>query len=130
MGFFDLFKKKKMDDGTYHRNPDREGANIYYGNEGNFAGYGYAASFRLTVQDVFHITGRGTVVTGTVEKGSVRVGDSVTLRRADGSIRTVTVAGIELFRKMTDPAVEGENVGVLLRGLEKDQVKGGDVLEK
>ena len=112
MGLFDLSKKKKADDGTY-RNPGRD-----------------SESFRFTVQDVFYIRGRGTVVTGTVEDGSVRVGESVSLRRTDGSAMEVTVSGIEKFRQISDTAVRGENVGILLRGVEKDQVGRGDVLEK
>lgn len=69
MGLFDLFKKKKADDGMYHRDPGRESSDVHYGGTGSSQGYGYGTSFRLTVQDVFSITGRGTVITGTVEAG-------------------------------------------------------------
>ena len=130
MGLFDFFKKNRADDGTYHRNPGSESADAFRGSEGAMYGYGYTASFRVTVQDVFFITGRGTVITGTVETGSVSVGDSVTLRRVDGSARTVTVTGIEKFRQITDTAVKGENVGILLRSVERNEVGRGDVLEK
>lgn len=130
MGLLDFFKKNRSDDGTYHRKPGSENSDAYYGSEGTMYGYGYAASFRITVQDVFFITGRGTVITGTVETGSVSVGDNVTLRRVDGSARTVTVIGIEKFRQITDTAVKGENVGILLRGVERNEVGRGDVLEK
>lgn len=130
MGLFDFFRKNRADDGTYHRKPCSENSDADYRSEGDMYNYGYAASFRIMVQDVFSITGRGTVITGTVETGSVSVGDSVTLRRVDGSARTVTVTGIEKFRQITDTAVKGENVGILLRGVERNEVGRGDVLEK
>ncbi len=124
MGFFDLFKKKRPDVGTYHR---PEGAESCYGAGGAADGFG---TFRITVEDVFTITGRGTVITGKVESGTVTVGDQVTLRRADGSTREVTVAGLEMFRKMLNTAEQGDNVGLLLRGVTKSDVGRGDVLEK
>lgn len=119
MGLFDIFRKNKQDDGTFRRE--------YGGEEARYQDY---AAFRLTVQDVFMITGRGCVVTGQVEAGTVTVGDSVTLRRTDGSSREVTVTGIEMFRKMLDRAVQGDNVGLLLRGMDRNEVGRGDVLEK
>jgi translation elongation factor EF-Tu-like GTPase len=88
------------------------------------------AGFRLTVQDVFGITGRGTVVTGRVESGTLRVGDSLRLARADGSARDVTVSGIEMFRKVADTATVGDNVGLLLAELARDDVGSGDVLSR
>jgi translation elongation factor EF-Tu-like GTPase len=84
--------------------------------------------FRLTVQDVFTISGRGTVVTGQVELGSVRRGDTLRLRRADGSSREVAVTGIEMFRKVTDAAAAGDNVGLLLADLRRDDIGAGDLL--
>lgn len=127
MGFFDRFRKKKPDDGTYHRDRRQDG-----GEEGYAAGsvYGDCEAFRMTVQDVFTITGRGTVVTGLVASGSITVGASVTLRRADGSTGEVTVSGIEMFRKIVDTAVRGDNVGLLLRGVERNEIGRGDILEK
>ena len=82
------------------------------------------------MQDVFTITGRGTVIVGQVESGSVHVGDNVTLKRLDGSTRNVTVTGIEMFRKVMNVAQTGDNVGILLRGLTKDDISKGDVLYK
>ena len=117
MGLFDLFRKKKPED-----------TGVYYGN--TKAGNDSYGIFRITVEDVFSITGRGTVVTGRVESGSVGIGDQVTLRRVDGSVREVTVTGIEMFRKMLDVAKQGDNVGLLLRGLDKHDVGRGDILEK
>ena len=86
--------------------------------------------FRLTVQDVFSIKGRGTVVTGTVESGSVRVGDTVRQTRADGTARDVTITGVEMFRTIVDAANAGDNVGLLLRDLGRADIGPGDVLTR
>ncbi|GAY16227.1 EF-Tu/IF-2/RF-3 family GTPase [Mycobacterium sp. shizuoka-1] len=80
--------------------------------------------FQLTVQDVFVIKGRGLVATGRVELGEVRVGDEVRINGA----RAVAVDAIELFRKKTEHAVAGENVGLLFTGLQRSDVSPGDVL--
>ena len=86
--------------------------------------------FQLMVEDVFSITGRGTVVTGRVIAGTVAVGDQVLLTRAGTTVMQTTVNGIEMFRKTVDVARAGENVGLLLRDLDRDQVVRGDVLSK
>jgi translation elongation factor EF-Tu-like GTPase len=80
--------------------------------------------FRLTVQDVFVIRNRGVVVTGRVENGALRVGDTVQINGA----LSVRVDAIEKFRKELDEAVAGENIGVLLKGIEKGQINPGDVI--
>lgn len=126
MGLFDIFRKKRSDDGTYHREAGSS-AEDYYNTGASCGDYG---AFRITVQDVFSITGRGTVITGQIEAGSITVGDTVTLRRRDGSSREVVVAGLEMFRKMLDTAKQGDNVGLLLRGVARNEVDRGDVLEK
>ena len=87
-------------------------------------------SFGMTVEDVFSITGRGTVVTGRVQAGTVTVGEQVLLSRAGQPILQVEVTGVEMFRKTVQTAKAGDNVGLLLRGLAKDQVARGDVLSK
>lgn len=84
-------------------------------------------SFELIVEDVFSITGRGTVVTGKVSKGTIRVGDEVII--SPSGIKTV-VTGVEQFRKMLDVAQEGDNVGLLLRGISRDQIQRGNILIK
>lgn len=127
MGLFDKFKKKKPDDGTYYRDRSRDGE-LGYG-FGNTV-YEGDSFFRIKVEDVFTITGRGTVITGRVECGSVKIGDIVTLRRTDGSSREVAITGIEMFRKMLDMATQGDNVGLLLGGLTRNDVGRGDVLER
>jgi elongation factor Tu len=80
--------------------------------------------FRMTVEDVFAIRNRGTVATGRVESGTLRVGDTVQI---DGTLEA-RVDGIEVFRKSIDEARAGDNIGVLFRGIEKSQVDRGSVL--
>jgi elongation factor Tu len=80
--------------------------------------------FRMTIEDVFAIRGRGTVATGRVESGQLRVGDEL---RVNGSF-TVTVDAIEAFRKKLDEATVGDNIGVLLKSVERSQLNRGDVL--
>ena len=80
--------------------------------------------FRLTVQDVFFIKGRGLVATGRVELGEIRVGDEVRINGA----RAVVVDAIEQFRKKTDVAVTGDNVGLLFSGLDRSDISSGAVL--
>jgi elongation factor Tu len=85
--------------------------------------------FLLPVEDVFTITGRGVVVTGTVERGVLKVGDTVEIVGIKAT-KTATVTGIEVFRKMLDEAKAGDNIGVLLRGVTKEDVVRGQVLAK
>ncbi len=80
--------------------------------------------FRMTVEDVFAIRNRGVVATGRVENGTLRVGDTVHINGGPG----LTVSAIEKFRKQLDEATIGENVGVLIRGIERAQLNRGDVL--
>lgn len=87
-----------------------------------------ATGFRFTVEDVFSIKGRGTVVTGQVAAGRLAKGSTVRLVRADGSQRDVTVIGVEAFRKLLDVAEPGTNVGLLLRDVGRDDVARGDQL--
>ena len=84
--------------------------------------------FQLRVEDVFSITGRGTVVTGRVLAGVVRENDEVGVQRGGVEVLRTVVAGVEMFRRTTDRAVAGDNVGLLLRGVEKSDVQQGDVL--
>jgi len=84
-------------------------------------------SFRMTIEDVFSIRGRGTVVTGQVESGTLKVGDEIQIQRQDSRKKAV-VTGIEAFRKMLQQAQAGDNVGVLLRDINKQDVQHGDVL--
>jgi len=85
--------------------------------------------FLMPVEDVFSIKGRGTVVTGRVERGVVHVNDEVEIVGLKATQKTV-VTGVEMFRKQLDEGQAGDNVGILLRGVEKDQVERGQVLAK
>jgi elongation factor Tu len=83
--------------------------------------------FLMAVEDVFSITGRGTVATGRVERGAVRVGDNVEVVGL-GTTRNTTVTGLEMFQKTLDESVAGDNVGILLRGIQKNDIERGMVL--
>ncbi len=83
--------------------------------------------FLMAVEDVFSITGRGTVATGRCERGKVKVGDNVEIVGIRATIKSV-VTGLEMFRKVLDDAMAGDNVGILLRGIEKGQVERGQVI--
>ncbi len=85
--------------------------------------------FLMPIEDVFTITGRGTVVTGRVERGQVRVGDTVEIIGIKDTQSSV-VTGVEMFRKLLDYAEAGDNIGVLLRGINRDDVQRGQVLAK
>ncbi len=86
-------------------------------------------AFLMPVEDVFSISGRGTVVTGRVERGVVKVGDEVEIVGIKATAKT-TVTGVEMFRKLLDQGQAGDNVGVLLRGTKREEVERGQVLAK
>ena len=85
--------------------------------------------FLMPIEDVFSISGRGTVVTGRVERGVIKVGEEVEIVGIHDTSKT-TVTGVEMFRKLLDEGVAGDNIGVLLRGTKKDEVERGQVLAK
>jgi elongation factor Tu len=85
--------------------------------------------FLMPIEDVFSISGRGTVVTGRVERGKLKMGEEVEIVGIKDTIKT-TCTGIEMFRKLLDEGVAGDNVGVLLRGIKRDDVERGQVLAK
>ena len=85
--------------------------------------------FLMPIEDVFSISGRGTVVTGRVERGKVKVGDEVEIVGFKETIKTVAT-GVEMFRKLLDEGIAGDNIGVLLRGVKKEEVERGQVLAK
>ncbi|MFS0562418.1 elongation factor Tu [Terribacillus sp. 179-K 1B1 HS] len=86
--------------------------------------------FMMPVEDVFSITGRGTVATGRVERGEVRVGDEIDIIGLNDEPKKTTVTGVEMFRKLLDYAEAGDNIGALLRGISRDDVNRGQVLAK
>ena len=86
-------------------------------------------AFLMPVEDVFSIAGRGTVVTGRIERGKVKVGEEIEIVGFRPTMKK-TVTGVEMFRKLLDEGIAGDNVGLLLRGTEKDEVERGQVLAK
>ncbi len=86
--------------------------------------------FIMPVEDVFTITGRGTVATGRVERGIVKTGDEVEIVGMTAEARKVVVTGVEMFRKILDEAQAGDNIGALLRGVQRDDIERGQVLAK
>jgi elongation factor Tu len=85
--------------------------------------------FLMPIEDIFSISGRGTVVTGRVERGIVKVGDEVEIVGIRPTVKTI-VTGVEMFKKLLDQGQAGDNIGVLLRGTKKDDVERGQVLAK
>jgi len=86
--------------------------------------------FLMSVEDIFTITGRGTVATGRVERGRLKLGEEVEIVGLRAAAKKTVATGIEMFRKVLDEAVAGDNIGVLLRGVEKDEIERGMVLAK
>jgi elongation factor Tu len=86
-------------------------------------------AFQMSIEDIFTISGRGTVVTGRIDRGVVQVGDEVEIVGLRPTQKTI-VTGVEMFRKMLDRGEAGDNIGVLLRGTKKDEVERGQVLAK
>jgi elongation factor Tu len=86
--------------------------------------------FLMSVEDVFSITGRGTVATGRIERGRIKVGESVEIVGLTPDPLTSTVTGVEMFRKILDEGEAGDNAGLLLRGIEKTQIRRGQVIVK
>jgi elongation factor Tu len=86
--------------------------------------------FLMPVEDVFTITGRGTVATGRVEQGTIKVGESVEIVGIRPKTQTTVVTGVEMFRKLLDQGQAGDNIGVLLRGTRRDEIERGQVLAK
>lgn len=90
--------------------------------------YDENGAFLFSIEDVFTITGRGTVVTGSVQRGKVKVGDTVQIIGLDQEILTTEVTGIEMFREQKDEATVGDNAGIVLKDITREQVQRGQVL--
>jgi elongation factor Tu len=86
--------------------------------------------FLMPIEDVFTITGRGTVVTGRVERGVVNVNETVEIVGIQDAVQSTTVTGVEMFRKLLDQGMAGDNVGLLLRGTKREDVERGQVVCK
>ena len=87
-------------------------------------------TFLMPVEDVFTITGRGTVATGRVERGAIKVGDTIEIVGMTEKPKSTVITGVEMFRKLLDSAVAGDNIGALLRGVERKEIERGQVLAK
>lgn len=128
MGLFDLFRKDKKDDVTREleevkKRRNQSGTEDTYGDLAGTAGV-------LVVDDVFSITGRGTVVTGMVTSGMFTVGDNVEVTGIDGSKVRSVVTGLEAFRKLMKTARQGDRVGMLLKDLSRQEIGPGDEVHK
>jgi elongation factor Tu len=86
--------------------------------------------FLMPVEDVFTITGRGTVATGRIERGKVKVGEEIAIVGFADEVRKTVVTGVEMFRKILDEGIAGDNVGILLRGIGREEIERGQVLAK
>jgi elongation factor Tu len=86
--------------------------------------------FLMPVEDVFTITGRGTVATGRVEQGTIKVGEEVEIVGIRPKLQKTVVTGVEMFRKLLDQGQAGDNIGVLLRGIRREEIERGQVLAK
>src|SRR4029078_2018694 len=86
-------------------------------------------AFLMPVEDVFSISGRGTVVTGRIERGIIKVGDEIEIVGIKPTVKT-TVTGVEMFRKLLDQGQAGDNLGALLRGVKREDIERGHVLAK
>ena len=84
--------------------------------------------FLMAVEDVFSIEGRGTVATGRIDRGKVKVGDVIDQVGLSESIKQITVTGVEMFNKQLEEGMAGDNVGVLIRGLKREDIERGQVL--
>ena len=98
--------------------------------EGTNTTYDENGAFLFSIEDVFTITGRGTVVTGHVERGTVKIGDKVQIIGLNQEILTAEVTGIEMFRSTNNEATIGDNAGILLKDITREQVQRGQVLAK
>ena len=135
MGLFDFLKNKANDDNLYGncngviKRKDEFLEEDRYKRNDEFNSY-YNEGFCMTIDDIFTITGRGTVVTGKVESGDIRLHDRVKIQRNGSIVLETEVIGIEMFRKLLDYAKIWDNLGVLLRGVTKNDLCKGDKLIK
>ena len=140
MGLFDRFRKPKdtgqvsMDGAVDARSASTAGPSGTAQEAGAVGAVGAAGSatgeFRLPIADVFTIAGRGVVVVGQVAAGACRSGDAAVIVGADGAsvVGDTTIVGIEAFRKRVDVARQGDMVGLMLRGVSREQVHAGDIV--
>ncbi len=128
MGLFDLFKKKETDELGNTIEKETTDNNELGVNPINTDTD--SALFQMIVDDVFYIAGRGMVVTGVIKAGSIRTGDKIIIVSSTGERKETSVAGIEIFRKILDRAEAGDKVGILLKGVDRQDCDKGDMLIK
>lgn len=136
MGLFDRFRKPKdtgqvsMDGAVDARSADTAAQSGTAQAAGAVGAVGATGEFRLPIADVFTIAGRGVVVVGQVAAGACRSGDAAVVVGADGAsvVGATTIVGIEAFRKRVDVARQGDMVGLMLRGVSREQVHAGDIV--
>ena len=119
---FEFLKKRKSEEELYLEDLNRRKQ------AQDLCSSSSSITFELKVEDVFSISGRGTVVTGRIARGKIAQGDRVIIRGREGRVLEAEIGGIESFRKALRTASRGEAVGLLLRGIQKDQVHPGDIL--
>ena len=116
---FGLFRRKKSEEEQYLEDLERRRRE---------AQTPEGTGFQMTVEDVFSISGRGTVVTGRISRGRISQGDRVLVRKRQGPALEAQIGGIEAFRKVLRAAEAGQAVGLLLQDIRREQVEPGDVL--
>lgn len=127
---FDFLKRKKVEDTEKYKLSNRDTNSIHNIKKQPVNLEKIVDTIgEMKIDDVFTITGRGTVVTGTVSKGEFVINDNVQIYTSNGIIES-TITGIEAFRKMLDIASEGMKVGILLRRIERSQINSGDIIIK
>ena len=127
MGIFDIFKRKQMDMQTTQPVENKSITQPVSQPVQNTISTNISGNFVMEIENVFTITGRGTIVTGRVLKGRVDLNDMVTISEIG---KTVVVSGIEQFRKILDYAQEGDNAGILLKDVSRNEVSRGMHLVK
>lgn len=139
MGLFDIFKSKKKSDGVieeYGRTSQNYSNSYETNSEDTSDAYHNSSyhdpshSFELTVEDVFTITGRGTVAVGKVSLGVIHTGDEVFIQTTTGETISSVIIGIEMFRKLLSVAQEGDTVGLLLKGITRNQIERENLIYK
>ena len=122
-----ILKKNTIDTKNKEDFYEYEKKSSYKAEQNNFYS---SESFELEIEDVFSITGRGSVATGLIKSGVIRKGDKVFIKKADGTVLEDTVTGIESLRKLLDTGEAGQNVGLLLKNSKRNDLQKGDKITK
>ena len=120
----------ELENNNTQNNEHKENNSTGSSEEGTNTTYDENGALLFSIEDVFTITGRGTVVTGNVQRGKLKVGDTVQIVGLNEEILTTEVTGIEMFRQQKDEATVGDNAGIVLKDITREQVQRGQVLAK